>query len=68
MLQGDPRGRPQHLSGRKLQLSTCAAPSLSVAVLLSSETLLWQAWGITFRQKCSLEQLLPAPRPGLHGC
>ena len=35
---------PAFLSGRKLQLSTCAAPSLPVAVLLSCETLLWQVW------------------------
>jgi len=65
---GDSRIQPQHLSGRKLQLSTCAVPSLSVAVLLSCKTLLGQAWELTFRQKRSLEQLLPAPRPGLHGC
>ena len=44
MLQGDPRGRPQHLSGRKLQLSTCAAPSLPVAVLLSCKTLPGHVW------------------------
>ena len=41
---GDSRTQPQHLSGYKLQLSTCAAPSLPVAVLLSSETLLGHVW------------------------
>ena len=41
---GDSRTQSQHLSGYKLQLSTCAAPSLPVAVLLSCETLLWQVW------------------------
>lgn len=56
---GDSRTQPQHLSGYKLQLSTCAAPSLPVAVLLSSETLPGQAWELVFRWKWSLEQLLP---------
>ena len=41
---GDSRTQPQHLSGYKLQLSTCAAPSLPVAVLLSCETLLGHVW------------------------
>ena len=42
---GDSRIQPQHLSGYKLQLSTCAAPSLPVAVLLSCETLPGHVWG-----------------------
>jgi len=41
---GDSRSQPQHLSGYKLQLSTCAAPSLPVAVLLSCETLPGHVW------------------------
>jgi len=65
---GDSRTQPQHLSGYKLQLSTCAAPSLPVAVLLSCEILRGKPGGLTFRWKWSLEQLLPAPWPGLHGC
>ena len=36
---------PAFLSGRKLQLSTCAAPSLPIAVLLSCETLPGHVWG-----------------------
>ena len=41
---GDSRTQSQHLSGYKLQLSTCAAPSLPVAVLLSCETLPGHVW------------------------
>ena len=46
-----------HTCYLELKLSTIAANH--VAFLLSCKTLLGQAWGLTFRQKRSLEQLLP---------
>ena len=48
----------------KLKLSTIAANH--VAFLLSCKTLLGQAWELTFRQKRSLEQLLPVLLSCIH--
>ena len=45
-----------HTCYLELKLNTIAANH--VAFLLSCKTFLGQAWGLTFRQKCSLEQLL----------
>ena len=48
----------------KLKLSTSAAGL--VARHLSCKTLLGQAWKLTFRWKCSLEQLLPVLLSRIH--
>ena len=53
-----------HTCYLKLKLSTIAANH--VAFLLSCKTLLGQAWGLTFRQKRSLEQLLPVLLSRIH--
>ena len=53
-----------HTCYLELKLSTIAANH--VAFLLSCKTLLGQAWELTFRQKRSLEQLLPVLLSCIH--
>ena len=53
-----------HTCYLELKLSTIAANH--VAFLLSCKTFLGQAWGLTFRQKRSLEQLLPVLLSCIH--